>query len=188
MDMSVAAILGIISALAGTVLSFIFIIPESKRKNLPTIFRFVHDLFNFKFLVLEKVLQALYVLCTLTCIGIGFFMLFSGYDSYWSGYKSYFLEGLLVMVLGPIAVRLAYEGLMMFILLIKNVIAINNKLKNQNEDGETPDAFAPNFKASFTADETPEVPAAPATGSFCTHCGAPVAEGSAFCTACGTPQ
>ena len=37
------------------------------------------------------------------------------------------------MVLGPIAVRLCYELLMMAVLLLKNVISINRKLKNQNE-------------------------------------------------------
>ena len=36
------------------------------------------------------------------------------------------------MILGPILIRLVYELLMMAILLLKNVISINNKLRNQN--------------------------------------------------------
>ena len=38
--------------------------------------------------------------------------------------------GIGIIIVGPIAVRLAYEGVMMFILLVKNVIEINNKMKN----------------------------------------------------------
>ena len=46
------------------------------------------------------------------------------------------------MVLGPIAVRLCYELLMMAVLLLKNVISINRKLKNQNERSADADAHA----------------------------------------------
>ncbi len=185
MGPSVAVVLGVVVALVGTILSLVLIVPESKRKNLPKFFRFVHDLFNFKFLVLEKVLQVLYILCTLLCIGIGFFMLFAGYESYWSGYESYFPYGLALIVLGPIGVRLAYEGMMLIILLVKNTIAINNKLKDQNADepkvSVQPTAVVPEAPA---ATEAPAQPAA----AFCTHCGAPLSGDNAFCTACGTPR
>ena len=39
--------------------------------------------------------------------------------------------GLLCIIVGPIAVRLSYELLMMVVLLVKNVIAINHKLADQ---------------------------------------------------------
>ena len=48
-------------------------------------------------------------------------------DTWYGGY------GLLTMILGPIVIRLAYEFTMMFLLLIKHVIQINNKLKSQEE-------------------------------------------------------
>lgn len=37
--------------------------------------------------------------------------------------------GLLLMILGPIVVRLIFEFVMMALLLVKNVISINNKLR-----------------------------------------------------------
>ena len=40
-----------------------------------------------------------------------------------------FFGGIAIAVLGPIALRLVYEGIIMFILLVKNVIDINNKMK-----------------------------------------------------------
>ena len=42
--------------------------------------------------------------------------------------------GLALAVIGPIVLRLIYEGILMFILLVKNVIEINNKMKDKNED------------------------------------------------------
>lgn len=182
-------VLAILFAIAATVLAFIFIVPDKKRAKLPGILKSVHDLVNFKYLFVEKVLQALYIFSTALVLMLGFFMLFyvkQGVDYGW--YKTddvwYGGYGLLIMVLGPIAVRLAYEFTMMLILLVKNVIQINNKLKAQ--DGEVAaDMFAtPSFKAA-----APAAPAAPAAeaekAAFCPACGAKAGAGD-FCAACGT--
>lgn len=90
------------------------------------------------------------------------------------------------MVLGPIAVRLCYELLMMAVLLLKNVISINRKLKNQNERSADADLFAvpelhrtqpakpaaPVAPVVPVAPAQPETPAQPVAPSFCTRCGA----------------
>ena len=78
------------------------------------------------------------------------------------------------MVLGPIAVRLCYELLMMAVLLLKNVISINRKLKNQNERSADADLFAvPELHRTQPAKPAaPVTPVAPAAPSFCTRCGA----------------
>jgi len=121
-------IVALILALGGTVASLILITPDKMRSKLNGFLRFVHDLFNFKFLFIEKVLQFCYILLTLYVFTEGFFMLFQ--TTYWG--DSLAGQGLLTMILGPIIIRIMYELLMMFVLLIKNVIQINNKLKNQN--------------------------------------------------------
>ena len=51
----------IILAIAATVLAFIFIVPEKKREKLNAFGKFLHDTCNFKYLVVEKLLQALYI-------------------------------------------------------------------------------------------------------------------------------
>ena len=187
MPIGVAITLGIIFALVGAILSVVLITPENKRATLNKFFVFVHDLFNFKFLLLEKVLKFLYIFSTLSCIAIGFFMLFSGVQYggyYYSHYESFALQGLAVMILGPIVVRIIYEGAMMGILLVKNVIQINNKLKSDAD--ENPVTNNPIFVNS-----EPETPAEPApvsdapTRRFCTQCGAPYEEGQNACTQCG---
>ena len=171
MPINVAYILGLILALAGTIVSVILITPEKRRAVLPKFFQFVHDVFNFKFLILEKILKFLYIFSTLFTILTGFFMLFSGYETYsyygGSDFHSVALEGLLVMILGPVLIRIVYEFMMMTILLVKNVIQLNNKTKNQNEGTEQSSIF--NAQPMFTQQTAP----------------APVAEDWKFCTSCG---
>ena len=59
---------------------------------------------------------------------------------------------------------MTYELLMMAVLAVKNIISINNKLRNQNGDAAAPDIFSPdmsNLKDAFGKKEAP-VQAAPA--------------------------
>ncbi len=172
------SVFAILTAIAGTVLAYIFIIPEKKRAGLNKIFKLLHDVFNFKFLIIEKVLQALYVFTTLAVFLYGVFMIF-GFDFYtkWNGETEVIWHGgygILIAILGPIFIRLTYEGAMMLILLVKNVIQINGKLKNANEDTKE-DMFAvPEFKkAEAPVAEAPKAPEAPAAAPvrFCTNCG-----------------
>ena len=170
MNPSVAYTLGMIGALACTILLFVLVIPEKKRDELNGFFKFLHDLFNFKFLVLEKILKFLYVFSTIACIGIGFFLLFSGYYGYYYR-QSLFLPGLLLMILGPIFMRIIYEFMMMAILLVQNTISINRKLKNGTA-----------VSSGQPAEEQPD--AAPAR--VCPNCGAEAPGDAGFCVECGT--
>ena len=208
-------VLALICALGATVLAFIFIVPENKRKKLNKIGKLLHDILNFRFLIIEKILQALYIFSTAFSIMAGFFMLFR-FETYnyiyvtrtvWGGGW-----GLLLMILGPIVIRLVYEGMMMLILLVKNVIQINNKVEapNSADGNKTEDIFGVNMPFS-SADEKkeeknedeedlhttlmsesidmdfsvkqPEVKAKAAV-AFCPHCGAKV-DGGVFCSVCG---
>lgn len=135
---AVLTVLAVLVAIAATVLTAIFIMPEKKRKSLPKFFQILHDIFNFKSLLIEKILRIMYVFSTMLSIFTGFFMLFwfdVGY-SYYGGSRIQWrgAAGLLVMILGPIVVRLVYEAIMMFIILVKNTVSINNKIKNQNKE------------------------------------------------------
>ena len=152
-------IIALLLAIAATVLAFIFIVPEKKRDKLGKFGKFLHDTCNFKYLIIEKILQALYIFATALTILIGFFMLFCTDWNGWMGGK-----GILLMILGPIGVRVTYELLMMAVLAVKNIISINNKLRNQNGDAAAPDIFSPdmsNLKDAFGKKEAP-VQAAPA--------------------------
>lgn len=177
MKITVVSVLALLFAIAATVVAYIFIVPEKKYAKLNKFGKFLHNLVNFKSLIIEKILQAAYIFATAFVILMGFFMLFyveeyGGY--YYSRTQWYGGYGIVLMLVGPIAVRLVYEFAMMAILLVKNVIQINNKLKNQNEDGEAAEDI-------FAESVLPVEPAAPA---FCPNCGTAVGEG-AFCPGCG---
>ena len=165
--------LALVFAIVATVLAFVFIVPEKKRSRLNGFGKFLHDTVNFKFLIVEKILQALYILLTAFVILLGFFMLFYVqdyyYDTVWFG--GY---GILVMILGPIVIRLIYEFLMMAVLLVKNVIQINNKLKSESDQSAEDIFTAPNI----------QIPVSTSENKFCQHCGTKVTEG-AFCPQCG---
>ena len=144
MDISTVGFMAFLAAVATivlTILAYKFIIPEKKRAGLNKLGQFLSDVFNFKFLIIEKIFQFFYVLCTIACVCLGVCMIF-GIDIYYSSYfdktytEWYGIYGILLALIGPFAVRLAYEGLMLFLLLVKNVIQINKKLKNQTEEGE----------------------------------------------------
>lgn len=128
-----------VAALLITILFFIFIIPAKRRPKSSKFGQFIHDLCNFKVFIIEKILQFMYIFVTFATFFGGFVMLFwieeriypTEYVIVWKGYY-----GLLLLILGPIAVRIVYELLMLGITAVKNIIEINGKLKNQNEENK----------------------------------------------------
>ena len=168
-------IVAVVLAIVCTVLSFIFITPEKKRGTLPKFFQIVHDVFNFKGLMIEAILKALYIFFTLFAILYNFFLLFV---QTWTG--------LFGLILAPIFIRLIFEFLMMAILLVKNVISINNKLQKESESKkEDPFLKTPAFIARDQAPKAAPAPTPATEPALCPACGAPLTPGAAFCTSCG---
>ncbi len=182
---STITILALVFAIVATVLAFVFIVPAKKRARLNKFGKFLHDTLNFKYLIIEKILQALYIFATAYVILTGFFMLFyveESYGYYRSSSEWYGGYGLLLMLLGPIAIRIVYEFMMMALLLVKNVIQINKKLKSA-DDTDNSDPFSvptkeiyaepvQNYNPNYTAPNDYQNPAPQPTGDlFCANCG-----------------
>ena len=148
--------MAVLAAIAATVLLAIKVLPAKKDGTFSKkLMQHTHDYFNFKKLYLEQILKILFTFLTIACVLVGIFHATLGnffqfignlseaikYDYYEYMDKiicktlgNNFLRGIAITVLGPIALRLAYEMLMMFILLVKNVIDINGKLKVEKEE------------------------------------------------------
>ena len=71
-QLGVFSIIGGILAVVATILAYVFIVPESRREKLNAFGKFLHDTFNFKYLIVEKILQALYIFFTADLIILGF--------------------------------------------------------------------------------------------------------------------
>lgn len=155
----VAAIIAAVLAIGAAIVMFIFVMPKKKDGKLPKILQVFHDLAHFKKFYIGDFMKALYIIATVFCIIYGFILLF-GVETHSSSFYGYgyttttstFGTGILIMILGPIAVRLTYELAIMFITLVQNVADINNKLKNQNEKPAETKTEAP--KAQPTAQPT----------------------------------
>lgn len=154
----VMMVIAAIVAVAATVLTMIFIVPEKHLPKLGKFGKFLHDAVNFKFLIVEKLLQVLYILSTCLCVFSGLFSLLGFQISFEYQYFHWFGgQGLLTLLVGPIVVRLVYELLMMALLLVKNVIQINGKLKGE---GDSESVFSvPSVKEYLPAKDTPASPA-----------------------------
>lgn len=186
-----------------TILLVVLVVPAKRREGLPKFFQVVHDICNFKGLLLEKVLKILYIFSTINVMLTGIFTWFSG------GYNfgMTFLAGLLILVLGPILVRLAYEFLMLFVLLVKNVIQINNKLNGKNDNpfannidlNQFKNSNAPeqNYTSPYAQPVQPIQPEQPVVQNnyqpqqnndsvrFCTTCGTKITGNTDVCPNCG---
>ena len=154
--MAFTLVIGIMAAIAATVLLCIKVLPAKydgtfAKKSMQKL----HDYFNFKKLYLESILKTLFTFLTTVCVvggvlaaTVGNFLQFFvkvieclEYSSrirpwVWERLFTNFLGGIAVAIIAPIVLRLVYEGMMMFILLVKNVIEINNKIKAPEEKTE----------------------------------------------------
>lgn len=163
--MGTLGIIAILLAIIATIVICIVIMPKKKRPQLTGFALKLHDIVNFKSLIIEKILKVLYVFSTCSVILIGIFSIFSGTN---------FFACLVIIVVGPFIVRLIYEGLMLVIVAVQNIIEINNKLP----------------AAGLSA--RPEAQAAPAQAApqpnyrFCTQCGTRYDANAGPCPNCGS--
>lgn len=148
--MTFAMVSAALIAIAATVLLFIKVVPAKYDGTFSKkIFQKAHDYFNFKKLYLESIIKVLFTFLSIACVVGGILMATVG-NTIWAISKSieyaalgissgwifttyitYFFAGIGIAVLGPVVLRLVYEGFMMFIILVKNVVEINNKTKKE---------------------------------------------------------
>lgn len=174
-------IISMILALGGTICLFILVMPEKVRAKLPPFMKYVHDFFNFKVLWLEKILKFLYTLTTLFAVVCGLLLFIVGpfYDS------DLMVTGLLTMLLGPVLIRILYEAMMLFIILVRNSNQINRKL-GEDKAEEKLDYSAPVRPVQAPVYSAPvQQPAEPAATVFCPFCGQKQSAENNNCCYCG---
>lgn len=202
MPINVATIIGGLAALIITIVLCAVILPKSREGQYTGFLKFVRDYFLMKYLVIEAVLRFFFVLETIGCFTIGFFLLFArtpGYG-YYEGTSTAPI-GLGFIIVGPFVVRLAYEISMLMIMMLKNVMEINAKMSG-DANGAT-SAFdipmpqtsqfnqapfgnqAPMNNQPSPFDDGVGTPIVPPDSKICPACGNIIHIDSKFCTVCG---
>ena len=160
-------IVGVISLILA-ILSVIFITPRSRAPYLGSFGQWLHRILNFDSLLIEKILKFIYILLTVFAVLFGLFMLFAAIE--YGG--EMVLAGLGLMLLGPIALRLLFESMMMMVILVRNTVEINNKM-GATGSGSTADHTVKPFDRVRVEEPV------------CPSCGARLKPGARFCGKCG---
>lgn len=172
-----AGVLGILAlAVALTALLMVLVLPKEKDGRLPSVFQLLHDLFTPKVLVIEKLLQVLYVFLTCLTVLYGIVIFFNGF---FTGIGNLVL-GLLVLAVGPLVLRVLYELLLLLVMHVKTVREIQRKLDDVLWD-------APPSPSPWPDREEPEEPE-PAVNQpmvRCPACGTWYRQGQGSCPLCG---
>ena len=130
-----AGVIGIlVLAVALTALLVVLVLPKEKDGHLPSVFQMLYDLFSPKTLVMEKLLQILYVFLTCLAVLYGIVVFFSGF---FSGFQNLAL-GLVILAVGPILLRVGYELILLLVMQVKTTREIHQKLTQMTEGGDRP--------------------------------------------------
>lgn len=106
----------LVAIILGVVLNFTFLKKENEDKFTGWK-KTVYNFFNFNKFYTEEILKLVYIMLTAAFVVIGIFMLFIDIAT-----------GLILLVLGNVAMRVAYELIMMFIILCRKTVSLDKKL------------------------------------------------------------
>lgn len=121
---AVWTIVSLILAIIGGILVYVLFI-KGKNLKLTLFLKNLRDLLDFRIMVLETILKVLYLIITIFIILVSF-----------SFIAVNFLTFLLVLIFGPVIVRIIYEASMMLIMIWKNtkIIADNTTAKETKKE------------------------------------------------------
>lgn len=108
----------IIAIAAGIMIYFMFV---KDNKPVSEKLQKLKDLLDFKTMLIEPILKIVYIIATVFIILFSFGLISLNFVSF-----------LMVLILGPIAIRIVYELMMINIMIWKNTKEINDNIKVKN--------------------------------------------------------
>lgn len=183
-----AGVLGIlVLAVVITALLVVMVLPKHKDGKLPAFLQLLYDLFTPKTLVIEKLLQVIYAFLTCLTVLYGVVVFFNGF---FAGFGRIVL-GLVILVVGPILLRVFYELLLLAVMQVKTSREISQKLDRLMPNGarrETAQAEPTAQAAERTASPVePHLPGEAPAMHHCPACGTWYRAEGDRCPICGRP-
>ncbi|MEE0419398.1 MAG: hypothetical protein UDG86_05030 [Lachnospiraceae bacterium] len=129
---TVMAVLGLVIGIIGAFVIFFGFMPKKNEHRFGGWLGKLYDFLNFRFYIIEGLLKFTYVLVASICTGMGLFMSLSIVE---------LTHGLILLVGGNLAARIAYEFILMLIMACRNLGELNKKTPDQSEaqpDGQLP--------------------------------------------------
>ena len=183
-----AGVLGIlVLAVVITALLVALVLPKHKDGKLSAFLQLLYDLFTPKTLMIEKLLQVIYVVLTCLTVLYGVVVFFNGF---FAGFGRIVL-GLVILVVGPILLRVFYELLLLAVMQVKTTREISQKLDRLMPDEarrEPPKAQPPAQTTAHTAPPAdPHLPGEVPAMHHCPACGTWYRAEGDRCPICGRP-
>ena len=100
----------ILAIVGGILVYFLFV--KAKEEPKGKFLKWLKDFLSFKIMWIEPILKVVYYIATIFVVLVSFSFLALGGNG--------FLAFILCLILGPIAIRIAYEATMMFIMIWRN--------------------------------------------------------------------
>ena len=160
-----------------TILSVIFITPRRRLPYLNVFFKWLHHVFNFDSLLIERIVRFFYILTTYIAIFAGILCFVLGFiETHFLGQA--LLLGVLIILLAPIVIRLIYEWIMLQILLVKHVSEIDGKIQDSKPDKHN--THTDSISSGERVNIEPRIEAL-----VCPKCGSNMRPNAKFCGVCG---
>lgn len=116
---AVWTVIAFIIAIAAGIMIYFMFVKDNKPVNEKL--QKLKDLLDFKTMLIEPILKIVYIIATVFVILFSFGLISLNFVSF-----------LMVLILGPIAIRIVYELMMINIMIWKNTKEINDNIKAKN--------------------------------------------------------
>lgn len=175
---SVMAVLGLVIGVIGAFVIFFWFMSRKNEDHFTGRLKKAYDFLHFRFYIIEGILKFCYVLMASVCTTVGVFLTVSIVA---------IGPGMLLLVVGNLIVRIAYEFLLMLVLACKHLGEINQKIEDTRPE-TIQEAEAEEIK-KLPAELIEEAAAGTEEAKedcYCPNCGAKCSQGYTYCNMCGT--
>lgn len=177
---TVMGVLGLVIGVIGAFVIFFWFMSRKNEQHFSGMLKKAYDFLHFRFYIIEGILKFSYVLMACLCTTVGVFLMISIVA---------IAHGLLLLTVGNLLVRIAYEFILMMVSACRSLGEMNDRMKAEQELGE----YTALLPVRKEPDEREEILVREAAASeeesvqecFCPQCGTKCSAEYTYCNICG---